>query len=452
MRTNKTVHIPKEKILVFTGDQALATGALNTTGNAVNLQDGQGGVLSNDVHSATTAVNNFITAGNTSTQVKEIKVVQGTPNSQNLNLVNAFQVGHKAYQESGVINPKKVLTVSTALPEIGVFDMEYRSGFAAPVIGQDYTFGVTLESHKRDLEFTRNKRDRFNVATHAVPVAPVSATDEILQNWASDLNVGSVWTKGFDPFIVFGINAGGAGTVINTIDATTSIPFITLDGVTYNFQSSMEFVNSLTKAIANEPALATAGIQVIDKTTAGAAANVDGLLVVGLNEAKAVVFDDWDVEKVRVFTDTGLDSTRTEVAHAAEQSGSGSQWYKRWTERAAFDGTTYNTIGHPYQLQLSNIPSYIDSTKLYTATIVEHEGNEETITVDPTYSHNLVILIEATVTNPAATAGTAYTIATSDTTTVASLNASLGAWLSTASDNFSNVDYIGAATQAAPFV
>lgn len=502
MRTNKTVHIPKEKILVLTGDQALATGALNTTGNTVNLQNQQGGVLSVDQHSATTSANNFITAGNTALQVKKVKVLQGTPNSQALNNVNPFGTGHKAYLQSGILDAKKILSVSAAKPKLGVYDMQYMSSFTAPTVNIDYTLGLTLESHKRDAEFTLNKRDRMNVATHAVTGSPTSPTDELLQNWAADLNVNSVWVKGVRPFIVFGINPSPAtvtagsfvvgqtytiltvgttdftligasantvgvtftatgvgagngtatvGTRINSITATKSIPFITHDGATYNFQSSITFVNSLTTAIAGGLS-ATAGIQVLNKTTAGAAANVTALLVVGLDEQEAVVFDDWTVRKVRVFADTSLANTSVDVAKAVEESGTGKQWYQRWKQIAAFDGTTYNVLSHPYHLSLENLPSYIDQTKLYTATIIEFEGNEETITVDPTYSHQLVILLEATVTNSTAAAGTAYTIATSDTTTVAALNASLGAWLQSASNEFSNIEYKREATIAAPFV
>ena len=452
MRTNQSVFIPREKILVLSGDQALATGALNTTGNTVNLQSAQGGVLSADQNSTTTAANNFITAGNTSLQVHKVKLVQGTPNSQNLSAVDGFNVGHKAYVESGILDARKIISVSTSLPELGVFDMQLMSGWTAPTVDINYDLGITLESHKRDAEFTLNKRDRMNVASHTITGSPTSPTDELLQTWAHDLNVNSLWVKGVKPFVVFGINTGGgAGTVINTITAATSVPFLLHDGVTYNFQSSITFVNSLTQAIAGGLA-ATATIEVLDKLTAGAAANVDALLVVGLDERQAVVFDDWTVTKVRVFADSGLAHTNADVALATEEASTGEQWYQRWKQIAAFDGATYNVVSHPYQLSQANLPSYMDRTALYTATVIEFEHSEQTITVETHNPHQVVILLAATVTNPTAAAGTAYTIATSDTTTITQLNASAGAWLSSASDNFSNIEYRNAATKAAPFV
>lgn len=502
MRTNKSVHIPQDVILVSSGDQALATGAFNTTGNSVNLANLQLGVLSEDQHSATKAPNNYLTAGNTSVQVHQISVVQGTPNSANLSNVSPFKVNDPAFHKSAIINAKNVLSVTTTLPEVGEFDMQLMSGFTAPTVNIDYTLGVTLESHKRDLEWTLNKRDRTAVATHTVTGTPTSPTDELLQNWAVDLNILGVNGGGVKPFIVFGIKNAPAtvtagsfvvgevytiltvgttdytligasantigvtftatgvgagsgtatvGTRINSITATKSIPFMTHSNTTYSFTSSTTFVNSLTQAI-SAGLTATAGIQVLDKSTAGTAASIDQLLIVGLDEREAAIFDDWDVKKVRVFSDTALANTTTDVAKAKEGTGNGKNWKKIWQDRAAFRGITYARIGHPYAVSIDKLPTPIDENTLYTATIIEFEKNVEQLTDSFTVPHRLVILLPATVTNATAAAGTAYTIATTPSTTVTQLNASLGAWLSSASDNFSNIDYREGATKAAPFV
>ena len=63
-----------------------------------------------------------------------------------------------------------------------------------------------------------------------------------------------------------------------------------------------------------------------------------------------------------------------------------------------------------------------------------------------------VIVLDASITNPTASANTGYTITTTDTITVSHLNNILGAWLSDADTNVANIDYKGNATKATPFV
>ncbi|MBK8706616.1 MAG: hypothetical protein IPN33_25605 [Saprospiraceae bacterium] len=78
-----------EVILVGTGDQEVPSGVLVAAGNALNIADGQLAVMSEE-HGGTVAHGELIVAGTTSTQVSRVSVIQGTPNSTQINKVSAF--------------------------------------------------------------------------------------------------------------------------------------------------------------------------------------------------------------------------------------------------------------------------------------------------------------------------------------------------------------------------
>lgn len=453
-RFNRANSAPQDIILVANPSvTTLATGALVQAGNALGVTDGQLMVLNTDESSTGSPYNQGLTLGTTVTAVKKLKVLQGTPNSGNLANVSPFRFGHQAYLASAEIEADKVRSVTTTLPEIASYDAKYLSGFSTPFSATDYVLSIVLESHTRDIEWASSRRDnnRYSVTTPATAVA--NLTDYLLQNLAYKANLQSInYNPSGKPFVVFGVATDGTpGTVINSITASTSVPWMTVNGATWSFQSSIPFVKTLQNAVAAGVVAGTSSIVNLNSVAPGSALTVDALLIVGLDENKAVVFDDQTMNKVRVTAGVNIDSDNEVASTASEWVGLGSTWKKIWKERHGL-GIYWDTyLAHPYHGSVDTIPNYFDDERLYTSTIIEFDKHEQTPTLQTVTPHRCVVLLPASITNPNAAVSTAYTVATDSTALKTALNGSLGVWLSSASDNYSMIEYLGSATKAIPF-
>jgi hypothetical protein len=453
-RSNK-VQSFMEDILVATGNQALTTGDgsrnLASTGNAANIASGQLGVLSADPTGSETT-GKFITAGRTALQVKAVKVLQGTPKSSDLRSVSVFGDGDPAMVQSDVIEADKVISVTTTKFNPGTRQMQLLTGFSTPEANTAYKAGVTIQSAKNDIEYSQHKRNTVTTS-YVTPLSAVNMLDAYLQNVGIGLNLQSVYGKGVNPFIVLGVNlTGGTGAAdIGSLTAGTSVPFFTHAGVTYSYTLTTTDINSLTAAIGDTAALSTAEFRTLGAVTPGSAATVDALLVLSLDDPFARAFDDSTTIRTRVeFYGDLLRSTDKLVSKPQETVNGGRGWKIRYDRRAALQGMTqqYKDLGN----FIIKPASYVVEEQPYTATMIEYYGVNQNMQVDQRVLKQAVILLPCAISNPNATAATGYTIATTATTTVTELNASLGAWLASASDNFSNVQYTGEATKAAPFV
>lgn len=453
-RTNK-VQAPIKMILTGNGDQnVLATGAYPTTGNTVNIGDQQLGVLSADNSSATQPFNDYLAAGNTAVQVKSIRLVQGTPYSSNLSLISPFNVTHKASLMSDYIDADKVISVTTKQYAPASYATQHLTAITAPTVSTNYKLTLTLQSQKRDIEYSDRKRDQI-VSVKQAPAGTVDTTSYILENLAWELNNESLYVTGTKPFIVFGIDAaGGGGTTIGTLAAGDSIPFQLVNGQTYSITADTTLINTLVNAVATTAALATATIEVLDPPNAGGAAGVDQLLVMGFNEPDAIVFDDSISKKVRAEMHTDLDGTLTTTSRPTDEVGIGSTWKIEWLKRVApYIYSLQNKEFGNYDVLTENIPRYMVDTQGYVSTIIEYFSQENNASGRLSNTmKQAVILLRSGITNPTANVNTGYTVATTDSTTVTDLNNILGAWLSSASNEFSNIQYLEGATQAAPFV
>ena len=458
--TPRSSHASLDTIVVGKNDQALQTGTIKGTGNSVNIADGQFGLLSTSSANVD-ALNNFV-AATTAAEVEKFQFVAGTPNSNNISAVSRFGIGAPAYVRTNDIYLNKVQSVMTKLPKVEAYHGNMLSAFT-PVAGEAYGLQIQLESQKRDVDHGKAKRDIYTNAAIEIPSGLTSTADYLIQNGAVQLNKrDSVYVTGLEQFIVFGVNTtGGAGQALGTVAPNTVITFMTENGTNYTYTADLAFTNMLRKAIVATPALATATIEILDTTNAGAAANVDAMLVVGFNENRSV-YDEFTHEKIRptlFITDvspTGystLDKTST-YFYGVENDSSARTWRIRWNKNAAFRMGSKMPVGHTYDVTTAANynPISTDDSVLYTNTIIKYFGDYVRPVANPRVPSQLTILLEATITNPTADANTALTIATNDTTTVASLNATLGALLSSASDTRNNIAYLEDATKAAPFV
>ena len=458
-RTGRSTVAPQDTIIVASLDAALASGHLaNTGGNTVNLTDGKVGLLSTDFTSATIAANNFVTAGVTALQVKRVKFVRGTPNSTNIMNVSPYNLNDKAYIASAEIVPERVRSVTSTLPEIASYEMQLLSGFTAPTTATDYTLNLVLESVTKDIEYAPQRRDWRSYTVTTPATAPTDPTDWLLQTLATKANQESIYRNGSGrPFIVFGIASDGTpGTVINDVAAGTVLSFMTDNGTTWTYTADIPFVKSLQNGIANGTLAGTESIVNLNSVAAGSATTVDNLLFVGLDEVAAVIYDEETRNKVRI--NAGIENatyTSGAVSYPKDWVGTGKQWKLEWKRRMA-PRTGYFTewYASPLSGGMEITPSYITNSvnTLYTSYVIEFD-NAERQTTNETFvtPHKLTILVPASITNPTADAEVPYTVATTNTTLLTTLNSIFGAWLNSANTNFSNIEYFGC-TAATPFI
>lgn len=433
-----------------------------TTGASITgLADGQLAIINRDP-SAGVRVGNFLNSVNAA-QCDAIEVIQGTSNSATLGSVSVFGDTAPAFYRSGIIRADKVKSVSTTTFEVGSYHAVLMNPGTAPTEKIAYKMSVVSRSHARDISYTQWKDDEVAVSV-TVPEGTTAGTDYLLQNWALKLNQSSKLVNGNKPFVVLGLNDAGTGnasaeTVLNTIDKGDVINFMKdSTGKQYSITVDIDMVQTLKNIIANTGIdIDTTIVNMNDtgNTTPGAAANVDRLLVIGLSEDYAV-YDDSIMDRVRVSVGTDLTNvTITDTASSPRDANStGRQWKQRFLDRMAMQNSgNLQRVGHVYDFTANDIPTSISETAYYTATIIEFEEDSVTINNNVPYEHRLVIITPATVADETLdVGGNAFSVSTTNSTTVASLNATLGKWLASASDTYNRIQYHGLATKAAPFV
>lgn len=474
--------LPMGCILVGTGSQAMANGTaggtltgaglVKATGTAFGISNGQIGAMSVDMDSATLPYGTFIVAGNTISTTSAIQLTQGTPLSSATQLTNQFEVGHQPVIKSPIIRAGKIQSVTTLLPALGNYSSEHYSSFGAtPLDLTDYSVRVTLKSVRNDLEYGDN--DEVVSSTFVTPeysdavVAAIltNPLDHLLQNMIVPLNFqsklatastgGNVY--GNRNFVVFGLDStGGSGVVIGGISAGDIIPVMTDASSSLTYTATTEFVATVTKWIAaGVPNTAT--IELLDLSTAGqtGADAIDSFIVMGLDENPSLAFDNIQAIKTKVDVTLGDGfllfpaPTKLTAAYALEARGLGRDWAIEFNDRARL--AIHNMQNQPFCEYFTQGNTYIDTAKMYTSTIIDYFDEEDTLTTSNTLPKQAIILLEATVTNPTADADTGFTIATTNSATVTSLNLILSVWL-TSERVLSNHAIKGAAVAGTYFV
>ncbi len=465
MRKRNSSYQAKVKTFhVGTGNQAVVPSSdYLSSGSALNIADGQLGVLSADLD-GTIKPGAFVSAGTTATKVKAVQIVQGTPYSANTTQVSPFGHTHKASVLSGVIRAGKIKSVSTTKYALPKYQMYYIRSVSGLAVSTRYELNVTLESVRGDVVNGMNREVLSSVVTMPSS-APTSAADYLLQNLALDINKRSRYVQtgstanfgGSKPIIVFGVkSSGGSGTAIGGITKSTSLNFAkyTVNGsaTQATFTSNTTFVNSLHAAIASVAGLSTATIENLGNVTPGSAATIDGLLVVVFHENTLPAFDDVKEVVNRAQVGFGLDAigtttaqptyTQTEVCKPYEGANSGRQVLLNYRDRAGLQ--VFNMQNHVVRSEyFIRPPEYVLETGNYTVTEIEFYDEMETINSDPQFPKSAVIVLPAAISSDTVDADTGYTIATTATTTVSNLNSILGAWLNSANAAYAPIEVKG---------
>lgn len=178
---------------------------------------------------------------------------------------------------------------------------------------------------------------------------------------------------------------GGLGQVIGTVTPTTNITFMNVDGVPQVLKSSNELCQTLARLVKDNPQLtATSTIEVIDKDVAGAYARIDGLIVVGLAQDRAAIYDNVEQLQVRPYVNVGkgflaaaTDPTVT-TCNPIEGTGQGWKWKINEDWRAGVDTFTKQVQPHGDWFSLGK--SYLNINYLYTSYIIDYFDTENTLT------------------------------------------------------------------------
>lgn len=461
-RTNK-LSVPV--IEVTKGDQALATGTLTSATSALNIASGQLGVLSWDF-GGTKPLGTFIAATDDSSDVKAIKLLMGTPVSANTQSADLWEVGHKAYVESGVIRNNQIRSVAVKKARFPKWGGTAATGFPTPVDNVEYKAYVRLLSVRNDRDYGNND----DVQTVVVPavdftaVGTVSPKDYVLKTIVDKLNRYSKivnqngnQAKGNKDLVAFAVKiAGGTGTVIGTIVPGTVVPFQTINGVTSSVTADEAMVRALADLVnANAALVGTSTILNVDASTAGAAADADCIIVLGLPATTGAYFD--NIEQVQTNAEAtfggGFQTAATKPtitkAGADEGTGQGSKWAIQSADRYLL--TVHTKQNTPHGEWFATGKDYIDTAKMYTSYSIDFNDTENVLNTEINSPKNVTILfpceklstftpsVNNVVTNLAASNPPITMVTSNDAGTgtasavaVASVNGILGQWLESA--------------------
>lgn len=458
----KTNQTPSgDTIFVATGDLALPTGSLTTATTALNLTNGQVGIMSYDINSTVKPVGQYLVAGDDSNEVNAIRIVRGTPKSAMTQKVSLWEEGDLAYQQSDTIRRGQVQSVSVKKATFGKLGGQVASNFLQPVDNGEYGVYLTLDSVKTDKAYSSNNDVMFVSApiTDFTAQAITNKRSFVLEHLATQLNsdssvVSRNGLKGNKDFVVFGIKLGaGTGPALSTITPTTNIAFDRRNGVDQTIQLGEAGVTALAQLVHTDAnLLPTSTIEKLDITTVGATDKIDAIIVLGLPHELTSVIDE---EKKRMvtpvlnFTDSfRLTATKPviSISHAEDAVNTGLSWLNTWKQRAGLMVHTrqYRPMGDYFNEGLS----YINPDKRYTSYIINFFDTENTLTTNQTTQKMATILLPseklaafvvnvANVVTRIAASQTAIPFVTSNdagtgtasVNTVAGLEAVLSAWL-----------------------
>lgn len=313
-RTNRANTASKEVILVASGDQALASGALVNGTTSLGIADGQLGVLSWDFD-GTVALGTFITAGVTAANVKAVKVLQGTPKSSAVHTVEPWEVSDKGFVESGILYRSNIRSVATAPYRVSSYSAYAVTDLPSISAATEYGAYVYLYGVRNDRDWGDN--DEVVYESFETPDSLAGITDTqsyVLENLLYKFNTRSRLAsvsnsagirRGNKNYIALAINTSGsagsdAGQALGTITCAstpTTIPVMRSydkDGnvVTTNLIANAQLIKALAKVIKDQAdnadaitnqITAASTIEVIDPKTAGNGVKASGTITADSN-------------------------------------------------------------------------------------------------------------------------------------------------------------------------
>lgn len=468
----KRTHKPyQEYFLVAKNSTTLATdGSALFTDNAINLTDGQLGIL--DVSD-----NTFVTGSNTISQVPAIKLLAGTPTSADFSKNYGWHIGEiKPFLETPTIDAShSVQSVTASLTPVQSNSAVYIDGVSVPVastatVTQKYAVNVLFRSVRKDRDYGNNI-DKL-ITSYDTPTTLVGSNDAEKKSYVLAKLIGRInaqsklntlqpqWANiaAKKHVIALGINLDGTGTgtAIAGIAVGDSINVMNSTNGTLSIKATAGMVQTLHNFIQKKLVVTgTAAYPLaeiinvnVDTVNGG---DIDGILLVALDHDTAVAYDDiYAIKPTIDVTVGGFTSYNvTTVSSAIEPGGSGRLF------KIAFDERAYAQYGN-HQLtgfadELIKTPSYIDETKSYIAYILDLYNKDEKYDDSIHHQTRIWILTESTFNTPKADAGIVVT--PGNATLITALNTFFGAWLPTLTPGYKVYDNQGGtASSTNPFV
>lgn len=463
----KRTHKPyQEYFLVAKNSTTLATdGDALFTGNAINLTDGQLGIL--DVSD-----NTFVTGANTVSQVPAIKLLAGTPTSADFSKNYGWHIGEvKPFLETPTIDASHTVQSFTAsLTPVQSNSAVYIDGVSVPVastatVKQNYAVNILFRSVRKDRDYGNNI-DKL-ITSYDTPLTLVGSTDAEKKSYVLAKLIGRInaqsklntlqpqWANiaAKKHVIALGINLDGTGTgtAISTIKTGTSVDVMTTTNGTLAVTFTAGMVQTLHNFIEKKVTNPVVEIVTVDVDTVNTG-DIDGILLIALDHDTAVAYDDIYAVKPTIDVTVGgfTSYTISNVSSAVEAGGSGRLF------KIAFDERAYAQYGN-HQLtgfadELIKTPSYIDETKSYIAYILDLYNKD--VKYDDSIHHQtrVWILTEATLNTATAYAESGIVATPGNTTLITALNTFFGTWLPSLTPGYKVFDSQGGVADAAnPF-
>lgn len=452
----KRTHKPyQEYFLVAKGNQGLPTDNADfITGNAVNLGDGQIGIL--DVKTNKLVKGSDVTVAN----YPAIKLVAGTPTSADFSKNYGWHIGEvKPFLETPIIDRSHtVQSVTASLTPVQSNSAVYIDGVSVPVASvaatssvaasvKTYGVNILFRSVRKDRDYGNNI-DKL-ITSYDTPTTLVGSNDAekksyVLAKLISRINAQSKlntlqpqWANiaAKKHVIALGINLDGTGTgtAIAGIKTGDSINVMTTTNGTLAITVTAGMVQALHNFIQKKLVVTGAAYPLAEVITVNVdtvnGGDIDGILLVALDHDTAVAYDDIYGVKPTIDVTVGgfTDYTVTTVSSAIEPGGSGRLF------KIAFDERAYAQYGN-HQLtgfadELIKTPSYIDETKSYSAYIIDLYNKDEKYDDSIHHQTRIWILLETTLNTSTATADAGIIPTITETTLVSDLNTALGPWL-----------------------
>jgi len=446
----KRTHKPyQEYFLVAKGNQGLPTDNADfITGNAVNLGDGQIGIL--DVKTNKLVKGSDVTVAN----YPAIKLVAGTPTSADFSKNYGWHIGEvKPFLETPIIDGSHtVQSVTASLTPVQSNSAVYIDGVSVPVAStaalvQKYAVNILFRSVRKDRDYGNNI-DKL-ITSYDTPLTLVGSNDAEKKSYVLAKLIGRInaqsklntlqpqWANiaAKKHVVALGINLDGTGTgtAIAGIKTGDSINVMTTTNGTLAVTVTAGMVQALHNFIQKELIVTGAAYPLAEIITVNVdtvnGGDIDGILLIALDHDTAVAYDDIYGVKPTIDVTVGgfTDYTVTTVSSAIEPGGSGRLF------KIAFDERAYAQYGN-HQLtgfadELIKTPSYIDETKSYSAYIIDLYNKDEKFDDSIHHQTRIWILLETTLNTSTATADAGIIPTITETTLVSDLNTALGPWL-----------------------
>ena len=464
----KRTHKPyQEYFLVAKGNQGLPTDNADfITGNAVNLGDGQIGIL--DVKTNKLVKGSDVRLSSN----PAIKLVAGTSTSADFSKNYGWHIGEvKPFLETPIIDGSHtVQSVTASLTPVQSNSAVYIDGVSVPVAStatlvQKYAINILFRSVRKDRDYGNNI-DKL-ITSYETPLTLVGADAPQQKSYVLAKLIGRInaqsklntlqpqWANiaAKKHVIALGINLDGTGTgtAISTIKTGTSVDVMTTTNGTLAVTFTAGMVQTLHNFIEKKVTNPVVEIVTVDVDTVNTG-DIDGILLIALDHDTAVAYDDIYAVKPTIDVTVGgfTSYTTTTVSSAIEPGGSGRLF------KIAFDERAYAQYGN-HQLtgfadELIKTPSYIDETKSYIAYILDLYNKDEKYDDSIHHQTRVWILTEATLNTATAFAESGIVATPGNTTLITALNTFFGAWLPTLTPGYKVLDSQGGVADAAnPF-